>query len=597
MEDRNIPWQYSWLTPILKKGSKDNVMSYRCINLSTCLEKIMTKIINNRLNSWLEGNHVIHESQIGFRKGHSTLDNIFILREIIQIYNNRKAPLYLCFIDLSKAFDSISKRKLKDKLDNTIPNSRILKLIKNLIDNKRYKILYEGEESDIFTLRNGIPQGVSLSPTLFCIFMNDLLTIMDGNIAILDLTKINEVTITALMYADDILLCSETQDGLIKQIGIVNQYCDDNGLKINYNKTKIMVKNVNTKYSHVNIKHGSSVTAIEIVQEYKYLGMFIANSDRKYIELLENKGKKSSYTTAKTLREFGHVNGKILKDTFEILTLSQMRYCGEFLFYKNLKDLNRIQLQFYKRFCYLKSSTANYCIIGEFGIKPFEFLFYKAAIRLWIKLIDDNQNSLSSKLYQSVFNKVNSREYANTWIHQIRKLLMKLNLSNLWENQLYCNKNKFIKIADERIRCFFREEWINSAKNSHKGNRYLELCRFDNDLKSYLCTASEMSEDMLIMLKFRTGNHKLMAEIGRYGNRRDYEECFCPHCPDEIEDTYHFLVQCSHLSKLRQRYLTEFINTTRTEFNLMLDNSSGVIMKSISMFIKEVNKERAILQC
>ena len=90
--------------------------------------------------------------------------------------------------------------------------------------------------------------------------------------------------------------------------------------------------------------------------------------------------------TSKLLKEFGHINGCSLKEVFEMLALSKMKYGGEFCFKDNLKIRNQIQIQFYKRFCHLKLTTPNY--IGEFCVQPIEFHFYMPALSLSLDNID-----------------------------------------------------------------------------------------------------------------------------------------------------------------------------------------------------------------
>ena len=102
--------------------------------------------------------------------------------------------------------------------------------------------------------------------------------------------------------------------------------------------------------------------------------MWFSKSNKKHLDALEKKGRKSSYLTAKILKEFGEINGHMLSNTFEMLTLSKIKCGAEFRFDDNFKNFDRIQYQFYKRFCHLKITTPNYCLIGEFGIKPIEFL-------------------------------------------------------------------------------------------------------------------------------------------------------------------------------------------------------------------------------
>ena len=136
---------------------------------------------------------------------------------------------------------------------------------------------------------------------------------------------------------------------------LVHNFCTENGLKINYDKTKIMIRNTPTKYDHLKICLQNNTHEIEVVEDYKYLGMWISKNNKKHLDQLERNGRKSSFITAKLLKEFGQINGIFLKDAFEMLTLSKMKYCGEICFNDNLKHLNKIQYQFYKRFCHLYS--------------------------------------------------------------------------------------------------------------------------------------------------------------------------------------------------------------------------------------------------
>ena len=69
-------------------------------------------ILTDRLNSWAEDNQIIVEEQAGFRKGYSTVDNIFVLHSIIQHYLQRKRKVYVAFVDFKKAFDTVSKEAL-----------------------------------------------------------------------------------------------------------------------------------------------------------------------------------------------------------------------------------------------------------------------------------------------------------------------------------------------------------------------------------------------------------------------------------------------------------------------------------------------------
>ena len=98
--------------------------------------------------------------------------------------------------------------------------------------------------------------------------------------------------------------------------------------------------------------------------------------------------------TTRMQKEFGQINGNFHSDAFNMLTLSKIKYCGELCFWNNLAILNQIQYQFYKRFFHLKTTTPNYCLVGEFGIQPIEYHLYKAALGYWLKILVTKETNL-----------------------------------------------------------------------------------------------------------------------------------------------------------------------------------------------------------
>ena len=110
-----------WLTGLIipifkKKGSKEDCNNYRGITLLSCLGKLFTSILNNRLYAFCEENKILGESQAGFRKGYNTLDHIFVLKNAIDLFLTEKKKLFCCFVDYTKAFDMVWREALWYKL-------------------------------------------------------------------------------------------------------------------------------------------------------------------------------------------------------------------------------------------------------------------------------------------------------------------------------------------------------------------------------------------------------------------------------------------------------------------------------------------------
>jgi hypothetical protein len=135
----------SWLTGVIKplyknKGDKEDVDNYRGITILSCLGKLFTAVINERLTLHLKNNEVIGEEQAGFRKGYSTMDHVFTLKSLLDLYLSKKKRLYCCFVDYKKAFDLVDRVLLWKKLISCDVNGNLFRVIFNL---------YKGAKSDM----------------------------------------------------------------------------------------------------------------------------------------------------------------------------------------------------------------------------------------------------------------------------------------------------------------------------------------------------------------------------------------------------------------------------------------------------------------
>ena len=110
----------------------DNVQNYRGITLLSTLGKLITRIINNQLNYWSDIYHIINDNQSGFRKGMSTVDNIYIyvLQSVIAVAFNRGKKVFCALIDFSKFFDYINRDCLWYKLLKSAIRGNIVNIIK-----------------------------------------------------------------------------------------------------------------------------------------------------------------------------------------------------------------------------------------------------------------------------------------------------------------------------------------------------------------------------------------------------------------------------------------------------------------------------------
>lgn len=100
------------IVPIYKKGDPDNPKNYRGISLLPTAYKLYTEIIRFRLEKEVEEKGLLPDGQAGFRRKRSTIDNVYILNHLVQREKAKKKDLFVCFVDLVAAFDTVDRKRL-----------------------------------------------------------------------------------------------------------------------------------------------------------------------------------------------------------------------------------------------------------------------------------------------------------------------------------------------------------------------------------------------------------------------------------------------------------------------------------------------------
>ena len=158
--------------PIHKGGTKDDPSNYRGITLLNTVGKIFTSIVNSRLTEWAEKQLLIPESQFGFRKNRNTTDCIFIMNTLIEISIAHKVPLYVCFVDFRKAFNSVDHTMLWTKLIKLGISEQLLEILQSMYSTATSSVtLSTYEVTHQFPCKKGVRQGCNLSPLLFIIII------------------------------------------------------------------------------------------------------------------------------------------------------------------------------------------------------------------------------------------------------------------------------------------------------------------------------------------------------------------------------------------------------------------------------------------
>ena len=193
----------------------------------------MERMINNRLNFYLESNNIISEHQSGFQKNNrSTTDQLVRLESYIRNAFVKKQHVIAIFFDLEKAYDTTWKHGILKDIHKIGLKGNLPKFISNFLSNRCFRVKVGSSFSDVYEQEQGVPQGSTgiLSPTLFNIKINNIIKCLDDDV-------------NCSLYVDDFLICYRSKDmktietKLQNNLNKIEKWTVENGFKFSMTKT------------------------------------------------------------------------------------------------------------------------------------------------------------------------------------------------------------------------------------------------------------------------------------------------------------------------------------------------------------------------
>ena len=542
-------WAKGGIVPIHKSGDKSVANNYRGITLLSCLGKLFTRVMNTRMTKWADRYDKVNESQFGFRKGKGTTDCLFILHALIELLFSKGIRLYCCFIDYQKAYDYLDRAALWSKLLKSGMSSKAIRLFKDMYSKMRLGI--RGDDSRFFTSECGLLQGETCSPLFFSLFVNDIETYLTSD---LTGTRVRDIVLKMLKFADDMCLISETREGLQAGLDDLAKYCAKWGTIVNIMKTKIVVFRKGGQLGQRD-KWFFEGREVEVVSFFKYLGCYLSSggSFAKCIQELTYSARRALFGLRKLFAKNQEILPSMRIQLFNTVVAPILNYGSEVWGLRTAEPIEKFHRSFLKSVLRVKNSTPNCFVYGELGVYPLYIERYGRVMSFWVKIINSNERSLIYKVYKELYDLTITNPREVTWASRVRDVLNRCGLGNYWREQKVNNKSHFLSLFKRRIKDIYIQEWNADVRDTSSGRLFRHI-KTEFIYEPYLDKLDKALR--VAVTRFRLSSHALFIERGRWNKPRKIplEERLCGLC-GVVESEYHCIVVCPRFVNERRNRL------------------------------------------
>ena len=373
--------------------------------------------------------------------------------------------------------------------------------------------------------------------------------------------NINNWKVSSLSFADDLVLLSESRNGLINSLVKLENYCNEWGMKINPTKTKVLIFNKPFSKNIQKLTFTIDGEPIAVTNSYCYLGIEISNtgSFQKATDILYKKSLKSLFSLYSSLNiHSDEINVRLFLKLFEALVQPVLLYgCEVWGSHVPLRNnvIAKFTNKFYRTLLGVPSNCSTVGIHVELGRFPVDINIYKSMIKYWFRIVTLPNSRLVSHCYWSLLEINNLND---PWINTIQKIINLSGQYYIWNNQetlpVLDSKyiRKYISYIGQTLQDLFVQyatEKINSETKLH----FFKNCKNSIKLSNYLLKLRGCKRRSLFC-KLRLGTSDLEIEKGRKYGIAPLER-YCKICPlNVVEDELHFVLNCPSLSQCRTNF-------------------------------------------
>ena len=310
-------WKEAQITPLFKKGSKQDPGNYRPVSLTSVVCKILESVIRDKVINHLMTNNLLTSCQHGFVHGRSCTTNLLKTHDDWSKFLDDGAKVDAVYLDFAKAFDSVPHQRLLVKVREMGIDGKVFSWIEQFLKDRKQRVSVDGQLSEWSTVKSGVPQGSVLGPVLFVIYINDLPSVVDS---------------CCIMFADDTKIYNSVNtrdqtEKLQNDINSLTEWSDKWQLRFNADKCKVLhLGKDNQKHVYKMKKHGSDeVVDLQETKLEKDLGIFTDN-ELKFSTHVEKQVNKGNQLLGLIRRSFQFLDGDTMKTLFVAIVRPHLEF-------------------------------------------------------------------------------------------------------------------------------------------------------------------------------------------------------------------------------------------------------------------------------
>lgn len=548
-------WKNANVAPVFKKDDPSNVKNYRPISLISILGKVMERCVFKYLHNHLLENSIITCHQSGFTKGDSAINQLlFMTNEFGKALDDGK-EIRVVFCDISKAFDRVWHKGLLCKLQSIGICGSLLAWIKNYLNNRKQRVVINGNFSQWTCINAGVPQGSILGPLLFIIYINDI---------------VRDIQSTIKLFADDTslyLIIDNPIDSatlLNGDLSKIHEWSMNWLVKFNPQKTETMTisRKINRPIHPPLFMNNSN---INIVNEHKHLGLIFSDdgSWNKHLDMIT----KKAYARINILRKFKFILDRKTLEKIYLTFIRPLLEYGDVVWDHTspslIKKIENVQLEAARIVTGGTRLVSIARLYTETGWEPLKERREHHRITYFYKMCNGLTPSFLSDLVPR-----NLRE-----IHDYNTRHSSVIPPIRTRTALYSNY-----FLPQTVRSW--NSLPDTCKNSSSLNSFKQqFLNADSAKPSYYCVGNRLGQ--IYHARLRMDCSSLNSHLYRK-NIVDSPNCIC----GDQETTTHFFFNCPRHNALRHRFIFSLTPPVRLTTNILLFGSDELtIAQNTDIFL------------